>query len=1186
MRTGSPTRHARWTPWLASVLFGVAMLGTHWVAGSKGGRPASDSATDRGATGTSTRAESRSRGRGVIVVEVTSVDGKTPTRLQVGDRILTANDVDVLSPTSLQSVFENALGAHEITLRIERQGVSLTVVMPIKESSFSTRPDLRSAVLRLYEEADRIRRGDPGAATDLPLAKAWTIAAAEAERSGDAIGAAWLHSLAAQALEAEQRWSEALESYRESLDQCASETDDAFRSRLFLAQARCNQQLRDVEASMRSLEEARRLDAAAGRHSWEGGDLHTLGVVAWQLGDFDGARGYFTDAVSVRERWLPNTVQLSDSLNGLGAVAHQQGDLDRAEMYYSRALELSERVRPDSLAVADAMNNLSILATLRGNLDTALELNMRSLAIREKLAPDSEAVSAALTNLGILEYRRGRLQAALDHYTRSLAIHERQGKDSLECARDFINMGAIAYERGDLDGAQDYYSRSLSILERLVPDSSDCIACVYNLGMVAADRGDWDLAQQNLERALTYRERTAPDSLLVAETCDALGNLAFSRLDFATAEKYYLRALAIEERIAPGSLLMATSLHNLGGVAVQRGRFDEATQYYKRSLAIRERLAPGCLDLASCLHGIGDVALRQGKPEEALPRLQQAIDTIEAQRDHILGIQSRAFLLARFSEPYITLQRAYIAIGNLAAAFQAHEKARARSLLDGLSEARADIREGVDPTLLAREHAIQEKIAATDQERQTLRSSGAPDAEIAANEKLINTLLIEYEDIQGKIRRASPRYAALTQPQPSSLEEIQRDLLDDDTVLLEYALGLEAGILWWVTKSEIRAFDMPPRDEVDRAARRVHELVTARNLNIQGETAERAKQRIEQADQDLPVACAALSAMVLGPVADRLESKRLLIVADGALQYVPFGALPEPTRASPGSLDESGSSKTAVASPLIAAHEIVCLPSASVLAVLRREIAGREPAPKSVAVLADPVLVPEDTRVKRSNGVDGKTRSTSTPDSATPKDGSRGVARLEATTQRLRFTRLEAESILALAPDNGFPALDFAANKSTAMSPDLGQYRILHLATHGLFDSQFPELSGIVLSRVDEHGNPRDGFLRLHEIYNLRLNADLVVLSACQTALGREIRGEGLIGLTRGFMYAGAARVVASLWNVQDKATAELMTSFYEAMFKDHQSPAAALRSAQVKMWKAGRPPYYWAAFLLQGEYR
>jgi CHAT domain-containing protein len=194
-----------------------------------------------------------------------------------------------------------------------------------------------------------------------------------------------------------------------------------------------------------------------------------------------------------------------------------------------------------------------------------------------------------------------------------------------------------------------------------------------------------------------------------------------------------------------------------------------------------------------------------------------------------------------------------------------------------------------------------------------------------------------------------------------------------------------------------------------------------------------------------------------------------------------------------------------------------------------------------------------------------------------------------AGLQRLPFSRDEAEAIAAVAPaDSVFKALDFQANRATALSEKLADYRIVHFATHGLLDSAHPELSGLALSLVDENGQAQDGYLRLNEIYNLKLNADLVVLSACQTGLGKEVKGEGLIGLTRGFMYAGAPRIVASLWQVNDAATAELMKRFYRGMLKEKLRPAAALRQAQLELMKkpAWRAPYYWGAFVLQGEWK
>ena len=312
------------------------------------------------------------------------------------------------------------------------------------------------------------------------------------------------------------------------------------------------------------------------------------------------------------------------------------------------------------------------------------------------------------------------------------------------------------------------------------------------------------------------------------------------------------------------------------------------------------------------------------------------------------------------------------------------------------------------------------------------------------------------------------------------------------------------------------------------------------------------------------------------------------------LQYVPFAALPVP-RGTESGVETLQASKTNKDSrpatpdsglPLIADHEIVTLPSGSVLAVLRRETAGRKAPPKTVAVFADPVFDSNDPRIATSS----RSRVTTTQETGPTSDVLRSASESGLKDfVRLRFSRQEAEEIEGLAAGNkGLKALDFEANRATATGAELRQYRIVHFATHGLINNQHADLSGIVLSLVNQQGQPQNGFLRLYDIYNMNLQADLVVLSACQTALGKEIKGEGLVGLTRAFMYAGSPRVVASLWQIDDRATAELMRRFYQGMLADGLRPAAALRAAQVSMWKDKRwgAPRYWAAFTLQGEWK
>ncbi len=304
---------------------------------------------------------------------------------------------------------------------------------------------------------------------------------------------------------------------------------------------------------------------------------------------------------------------------------------------------------------------------------------------------------------------------------------------------------------------------------------------------------------------------------------------------------------------------------------------------------------------------------------------------------------------------------------------------------------------------------------------------------------------------------------------------------------------------------------------------------------------------MQKADRERQKNALALSKILLSPIAGEIENKRLLIVASEILQYLPFAAITSPKTENQF---------------LIETNEIVNLPSASALARLRKT--ERKPSAKDLAIFADPIFNGDDARI-------------------------RPASNFRSNFQRLDFSREEAQRIASLTrPDKRLIALDFQATLQNLRSTDLRQFRLLHFATHGTLDSRFPELSGIVLSLVDEKGNAQEGFLRLSEIYNLKLNAKMVVLSACETGLGNFIKGEGLVGLSHAFMFAGTESVVASLWRVDDYATSELMQRFYQALLKEGLPPAQALQKAQISMIKEKglNNPFYWSAFTLQGEWK
>jgi CHAT domain-containing protein len=569
-----------------------------------------------------------------------------------------------------------------------------------------------------------------------------------------------------------------------------------------------------------------------------------------------------------------------------------------------------------------------------------------------------------------------------------------------------------------------------------------------------------------------------------------------------------------------------------------------------------------------------------GKADSAQERVESAINLIESLRARAVAQDLRTYFLSPVREMYETQiallmerHRLNPNAGYASRALQASERARARGLIELLAESRTDIREGVDPTLLQRERETRLNLEAKVRREIALLNSKGKAEELAAVKTEIARLTEESSRIEARIRAESPRYANLVKPTPLNLAEIQSQVLDERTLLLEYVLGEERSYLFAVTKTGLSSYELPKRAEIELLARRVNELM--RISPGLGRTPDDLK-----AARELEIAAHRLSEMVLRPVADQLSNRRLLIVADGALRYVPFAALPDP-----GTVSK-------LASPLIVKHEIASIPSATTLAVLRRELKERPLAPRQLAVLADPVFGVYDDRV--SSLAKGKRPATSPATSQSLAELERGIREDGRGLRfpRLPFSREEAEAISRLAPPTDTSkSLDFRASREAAINSSLADYQYIHLATHGLLNGAHPELSGLFFSLVNERGDFQNGLLRVDEIYNLKLPAELIVLSACETALGKDIKGEGIVGLTRGFMYAGARRVVASLWKVNDASTAELMKRFYQGMLGTKKlSPSAALREAQVSMWadkkdKRWQSPYYWAAFVLQGEW-
>jgi CHAT domain-containing protein/Tfp pilus assembly protein PilF len=932
--------------------------------------------------------------------------------------------------------------------------------------------------------------------------------------------------------------------------------------------------------------EARRHWNSLGDRSLEAMAVYKIGLAHDLLSDYPKALEYYGQALEIR-RATGNRRGEGQALSSIGVVYAALGDYPKALEHYQQALAI-QREAGDRAAEAAVLHSTGTLYWRQGEPQKALEYYNQALALRRE-ADDLRGEGETLIGIGATYRVMGETQNALDYYARALAIKRDVG-DRRGAAITLHNMATAYSTLGDFEKALEHFAHSLA-LRRETGDRAGEGHVLAGMGTAYRFLGDTGKAMENYSQALSIARAVRNRS----GEADVLGDMARTHELAGETEKaaeLYRQALILQREIGNrrGETFV---LSRLGMAHVAAGEPEKGLGYFAEALTLMRAMKDRNGE-AEALMGVARAEASRGDLAAARRAAEASLELTELLRTRVAQQELRTTYLALKEADYkfyidvlMRLHAQQPGAGFDAEALLASERGRARSLLEILAEARADIREGADPSLLERERDLQRRInTKAVHHAQLFGGKNAQQAEAVAKE--IDSLLAEYQQVRAEIRRRSPRYAALAQPSPLTADEIRREVLDPETLLLEYSLGAERSFLWAVTHNSLTSHVLPGRVEVERAARRVYDLLTARNQHPAGETPAQRSARLERADAEYAEAASALSRMVLGPVAAQLGTKRLVVVGEGALQYVPFGALPAP--ASSGGPKKAGSAYR----PLVADHEIVALPSASVVAVLRRELKGRAPAHRSVAVLADPVFRGDDPRIMSARmKVKGEAGATPQEAVATirPSSGLERAARETGVSEfgRLRFSRQEAEAIAALAPPDGtLKAVDFAASRATATSPELARYRVLHFATHGLLNSQRPELSGVVLSLVDEQGQPQDGFLRLHEIYNLRLGAELVVLSACRTALGREVRGEGLIGLTRGFMYAGAPRVVASLWGIDDRATAELMRRFYEGVLKGGQRPAAALRAAQVSMWKEGRwrSPHYWAGFVALGEWR
>ncbi len=873
------------------------------------------------------------------------------------------------------------------------------------------------------------------------------------------------------------------------------------------------------------------------------------------------------------------------------------------------AASLPAREKPKASAQSeDAVGQAEALLALseRQNYDNhsvALQTAQRALGLWQALA-NNEGVARAYTQIAACYFAQSDLPEAIVNYESALGLW-RSLNNPQEQAGILIMLSYIEDRKGD-------WSNSISLLtqaQSLIGEEND----PFRMGQIASGLADIfnesGLPENGLiqyQRALDYYRKT-PDTIDDAMTIWALGSTHYLLGNYAEAVTHLQQALAsvppgkpyaaiCSEYLGrvygsmgdfPGALRHLQSALDIytwavnpreaarvrgimGQIYQQQGKLARARQYYQEALVTFRNLSDR-INQAAIYFAIGRLELKDSNYEVAERNLRQSIESTE----NIRRVPTSRDLTTAFTASIYERYESYIeclmlkhqaesAQGFSVRAFETSELARGRALAELLRATETNLAPGLDRQLAAQEKALRQALRAKEDYKVTLLSSAYKKEELGALQIGLARLEAEHKQLSGTIRARYPSYGQMTNPEAWDLRQIQEEVIaDDQTLLLEYSLGSDKSYVWVVTRDRITSYALPPRKLIDEAAAKVYKLLSSSPS--------------AEVEKELNTAVQELGRIVLSPLTSEINKRRIIIVADGALHYIPFQVLPAPS---------------ATDKPLVAEYEIINAPSASILGQLRKEAIRRKPT-KLLAAFGDPTF--ESDYAQRKEAADGGHSDAVQALELAPwrralRDVEMNGDSYDPTAVKRLFYAKQELANLRKAASGGEVSVSSGAEatRDKLLNTDLSQYSILHFATHGFLDSRRPEYSGLVLSTVTVDGQPQNGFVSLQDIYGLRAPVDLVVLSACQTALGKDVRGEGLLGLTRGFMYAGASSVVASLWKVEDEATSELMRQFYNNILQRGMTPAAALGDAQnrIRQRPEWRSPYYWAGFTLQGEYR
>jgi CHAT domain-containing protein/Tfp pilus assembly protein PilF len=1008
-------------------------------------------------------------------------------------------------------------------------------------------------------------------------ASLWESAAANLP-GGDSL---LLESLASDAFARARAWTDCDRAHTVALQNSSAAFGGALALERNWADAYYRSSVWDQAEShyQRALAEAARLDSSL----MEAKISRDIGTLFIDRGQPQKGEAYIRRSLEVQEQLAPDSFAVASSQEGLGRAFRRMGNLKESERYHREALRIRESLESEGLGVAASLINLGVVTSEQGYKELAEGYYRRSMEILGKIEPGGTLWAAASNNLSGLELMRGDFAAAEQDMRQALVIRRKLQPNSIEVATTLNNLGGLHLDRGDLSQAADDYSEALVLYEKLNPMTSVVASTLRHLGLVAANRGDWPLATSYFQRALAIWRRTSPDETHFTNVLVDLGEALAKTGNPAQAKQYYREALEVLERLesqpkaplsvvrelamiyesldqpeqavreftkslatlnqeVPGSLSTALDAFHLAGIYQRQGQWGMAERFYRQSLSIRDRLAANTAEQAESLYGLAEVARHNGEPAKAITLLEKALDALDEQTRRMGGSEEdHASFRGRFVSCYRNLVDLLVSQDRLAEAFHIVERSRARALLDLLAQRDlvfADVPHDLDRERRANSaeyDQVQGKIATLSPQK-----DGPGIADLQSRLLQLNA---DRAHIIDRIRAASPRFAALQYPVPLTLDTA-RTALDPGTALVSFVVGPDHTLLFVVKPS-----DAAPALSVFTIS--IGEAELRARVQRFGEA---IKDRTPAGQMALARDARELYDLLLRPAEPLLDQcDRLLLVPDGPLYVLPFAAL---LRREHQFVIEGKPLHTTL--------------SVTLYAELKKQRRAPEAYKIALAAFGDPAY-----------GV------------ATSKDseGNREVHSVLSRGGGLRqlpFSRTEVQEIVALYPQRNEVYLGAQATEehAKAIGTDV---RFLHFAVHGLLDERFPLNSALALTIPKVLGEGQDnGLLQAWELYEgVRWDADLVVLSACDSGLGQEVVGEGLMGLTRAVHYAGARSVLASLWSVDDRRTEQLMRAFYQHL-RGGESKDQALRAAQLELIqsRAASSPFYWAGFSLSGDWK